>query len=389
MKTAVFKGKAGGAPAFHSDLMYRYLIVLTICSIGGLQCWRTLFDNFCVNVAGLDGHHMGVIQSVREIPGFLALLVTYVIILIREHKLSALSIIILGAGVFMTGLLPSFGGLIFTTLVMSFGFHYYETTNQSLTLQYFDRKTAPLVFAAQGRYGSMANILVGVTIFCIAPFFSFTTLYGLFGCLILGAGIWALFQNPTRPALVPQKKALVLKKKYWLYYFLTFMAGARRQIFIAFAVFLLVKKFGFTVQDITLLFLINNGINFFLSPYIGRFIIRFGERKLLSVEYITLILIFIAYAFVDSKFLVGVLYVLDHIFFSFAMGIKTYFQKIANPEDIAASAAVGFTINHIAAVVLPVLGGLLWMVDYKIPFLAGAGFSLVSLILVQFIRTDP
>jgi MFS family permease len=118
---------------------------------------------------------------------------------------------------------------------------------------------------------------------------------------------------------------------------------------------------------------------------IGRFILRFGERKLLSMEYLVLILVFVAYAFVESKILAGVLYVLDHVFFSFAMGIKTYFQKIADPRDIAASAAVGFTINHIAAVILPVVGGLLWMVNYKIPFLAGAVFSFVSLCLVQCI----
>ncbi|WP_022668176.1 MFS transporter [Desulfospira joergensenii] len=373
-------------PDYRKELMFRYLIVLTICSTGGLQCWRTLFDNFAVHVAGLDGHHIGILQSVREIPGFLALLVTYVIIIIKEHRLSAFSIVILGGGVFLTGLLPSFQGLLFTTLVMSFGFHYYETTNQSLTLQYFDRLTSPLVFAAQQRYAALANILVGILIFAIAPFFSYQTLYILFGSLICGCGIWALTQNPIKKKLHPQKKEMVLKTKYWLFYFLTFMAGARRQIFVAFAVFLLVQKFDFSIQEITLLFLLNNLINFGISPLVGKFILRYGERRLLSLEYFTLILIFIAYAFVESRFLVGVLYVLDHIFFSFSMGIKTNFQKIASPGDIAPSAAVGFTINHIAAVLLPVIGGLLWMKDYRIPFLAGAGLSLVSLCLVQLIR---
>lgn len=137
------------------------------------------------------------------------------------------------------------------------------------------------------------------------------------------------------------------------------------------------------------MFLINNVINFFINPVIGRFIVRFGERKLLSLEYLALILVFVAYAFVESKMLAGVLYVLDHIFFGFGMGVKTYFQKIADPRDIAASAAVGFTINHIAAVILPVIGGLLWMVNYKIPFLGGAAFSFISLCLVQFIPAHP
>ena len=374
-------------PEYKKKQMYSYLIVLSICSTAGLQCWATLFDNFSVNIVGLDGHHIGALQSVREIPGFLALLVTYVILIIKEHKLSALSIIILGAGLFATGLLPSFFGLIFTTMVMSFGFHYYETTNKSLTLQYFDKLSSPLVFSAQRSYAAAASIVVGIIIFFIAPLLSYKTMYILFGGVIVACGVWAITKNPADKDITIQKKELILKKEYWLFYFLTFMAGARRQIFMAFAVFLLVKKFGFSVQDITLLFLLNNGINFFINPFIGKFIVKYGERKLLSLEYFSLILIFIAYAFVDLKLIAGILFILDHIFFNFSIGINTYFQKIADPRDIAASSAVGFTINHIAAVVLPAIGGLLWMVNYKIPFLAGAFFSFISLCFVQFIRT--
>lgn len=374
---------------YKKELMYSYLIVLTICSTAGLQCWRTLFDNFSVTVVGLDGNHIGLLQSVREIPGFLALLVIYVTLIIREHKLSALSIIILGAGVFLTGLLPSFSGLIFTTIVMSFGFHYFETTNKSLTLQYFDKLTSPHVFSQQASYAAAANIVVGILIFMMAPFLSYKAMFIIFGTLISVGGFWAFTRNPVKKNITPQKKQMVLKKKYWLFYFLTFMAGARRQIFMAFAVFLLVKKFGFSVQTITLLFLVNNVINFFINPLIGKFIVRYGERKLLSIEYFFLVLVFIAYAYVDSKLIAGSLYILDHIFFNFSTGISTYFQKIADPRDISPSAAVGFTINHIAAVTLPVIGGLLWMIDYKIPFLAGAFFSFLSLLLVQLIRTDP
>ncbi len=375
-------------PEYKKEMMYSYLIVLTICSTAGLQCWRTLFDNFSVNVVGLDGNHVGLLQSVREIPGFLALLVTYVILIIKEHRLSALSIIILGAGIFMTGFFPSFYGLIFTTMVMSFGFHYYETTCQSLTLQYFDKLTSPHVFSQQRRYAAAANIAVAIIIFVAAPFLSYKAMFILFGSLISICGIWAITKHPEKKNITPQIQKLVLRKRYWLFYFLTFMAGARRQIFMAFAVFLLVKKFGFTIQLITLLFLANNIINFFINPLIGKFIVKYGERKLLSIEYFFLVLIFIAYAFVESKIVVGILYIFDHIFFNFSTGIQTYFQKIADPEDIAPSAAVGFTINHIAAVILPVIGGILWMVDYKIPFLFGAFFSFISLCFVQYIKTE-
>ena len=365
--------------------MYRYLIVLTIASSVGLQTWRTLFDNFAVNVVGLDGGHIGVLQSIREIPGFLALLVVFVMLLLKEHKISALSVITLGVGVLLTGMFPTYAGIMVTILIMSLGFHYAETTFQSLTLQYFDHRTSPLIFGKMRGIGAASNVGVGAIIFGLASVLSYQNIYLILGCIVALVGIWGLTRKPTRTDTVPQHKKMILRRRYWLYYFLTFMAGARRQIFVAFAVFLLVRKFGFSVQEITALFVVNNIINYFLAPLIGRAIVRFGERKVLSAEYFSLIFIFLAYTVADSKLIVAVLYVADHIFFNFAMAIRTFFQKIGDPRDIAPSMAVGFTINHIGAVVFPVIGGLLWMVDYRIPFVIGAGFALISLVAVQLI----
>ena len=368
--------------------MYRFLMALTISSTMGLQAWRTLFDNFSVKVVGLEGSHIGVIQSVREIPGFLALLIVFVMLLIKEHRISSLSILILGVGVGITGLFPSYPGLICTTVIMSLGFHYYETTFQSLTLQYFDKKTSPLVFGRMRSIGAASNIVVGALIFLLASYLTFTWIYLSIGLLIFAIGVWSYTRNPTSDDIVAQRKRMIFRSRYWLYYFLTFMAGARRQIFVAFAVFLLVKKFEFSVQEITILFIVNNMINYFLSPLIGKAIVRFGERKVLSVEYFSLIFIFLAYAVVESRLLVAVLYIIDHILFNFAMAIRTFFQKIGDPRDIAPSMAVGFTINHIGAVVFPVMGGLLWMIDYRIPFVAGAILSLVSLLATQLITVQ-
>jgi len=365
--------------------MYGYLLLLTICSTAGLHVWRTLFDNFAVNVVDLNGAHIGVLQSIREVPGFLSLLVVYVLLVVKEHRLSALSVLILGLGVALTGLLPSFYGLAFTTLIMSFGFHYFETTNQSLTLQYFDKQTAPIVFGRLRGYAAGTNVACGLVVIMLAPRLEYRQLYLIFGIIIIAASLWALTKNPVDTNLVPQRKEMVFRKRHWHYYALTFMAGARRQVFIAFAVFLLVKKFSFTVPEIAGLFLLNNAVNFFLSPYIGKWIVRYGERRILTIEYVSLCLIFVCYGLVESRYLALVLYIADHIFFNFALGIRTFFQKIADPRDIAPSMAVGFTINHIAAIFLPVAGGLLWLVDYRLVFFTGALLSLCSLVLVQCI----
>lgn len=129
--------------------MYAYLMLLVVAATAGHQAWRTLFNNLAVDEVGINGLQLGVIQSIREVPGFLALLVIYVLFFVREHRLSAISVLLVGVGVALTGFFPSFYGLIFTTLIMSVGFHYFETTNKSLTLQYFNYEQAPYVFAKQ------------------------------------------------------------------------------------------------------------------------------------------------------------------------------------------------------------------------------------------------
>jgi len=368
--------------------MFVYLVVLTISSTVGLQTWTTLFNNFAVDVAQLGGNHVGMIQSIREIPGFLALLAVFVIRFIPEHRLSAFSILVLGVGLAATGFFPSYAGIALTTLVSSFGFHYYETTNMSLTLQYFKKHESPWVFGRLTSLAAATSIGIGLLIWLMMSYLSFSLVYLIVGGLIASAGLWAFTRDPSDPQALPQRKQMILRKRYWLFYFLTFMAGARRQIFIAFSVLLLVQKFNYSVQEVTLLFVINNSINYFLSPFVGKSIIRFGERKVLSLEYLSVIFIFTAYATTNSKLVVAFIYILDQIFFTFAIAIRTYFQKVGDPQDIAPSMAVGFTINHLAAVFLPAVGGMLWVVDYRIPFFAGAAMGVISLLAVQKIKIE-
>lgn len=366
--------------------MFRFLAVLTAASMVGLQGYTMLFNNFAVEAVNLNGFQVGLTQSIREVPGFLALTAIYVMLIIREHRLAALSIIVLGIGVSLTGLFPSFAGVALTTLLMSFGFHYYETVNQSLTLQYFSTHQSPLVMGKLRSLAAITSIVSAVAIWGMGFVLDFSGMFLVVGGVVSLAGLWAVFQDPTHRDVPPQKLRMFLKRRYWLYYALTFMSGARRQIYMVFSMFLLVKVFHFSVQAITVLFIINNLINWIINPMIGRAINRFGERTLCTIEYTGVILVFLTYAYASSRWLVAAMYIADYVLFNFAVAIRTYFQKIADPEDIAPTSAVGFTINHIAAVFLPALGGYLWMLDYRIPFVMGAVLGGVSLLLAQCIR---
>ncbi len=367
------------------------LILLAIGSSLSFSVWHALLNNFVVEQAAFTGREIGILQSLREVPGFLAFTVVFLLLVIREQVFALLAVCLLGIGVAMTGFMPSEYGLYFTTVLMSVGFHYYYTLQQSLTLQWIDKGRSPVVMGRQSSASSIAALIAFASIWLGTEYLDieFKWMYLAAGgiALLIALGAWLMFPHFSHS--VPQRKHLFLRRRYWLYYALTFMSGARRQIFIVFAGFLMVEKFGFSAADIALLFLVNHIINALLAPKIGRFIVRFGERLALTLEYLGLIVIFIAYAIVEVAWIAALLYVLDHVLFAMAIGIKSYFQKIADPADMASTSGVSFTINHIAAVVIPITFGFIWLHSPAVVFLAGAAMAVVSLLLARLVPADP
>jgi len=353
--------------------------------------WMALLNNFVIERAAFTGAEIGMLQSIREIPGFLAFTAVLVLLLIKEQTLAYVALAMMGIGVALTGYFPSVVGLYLTTLLMSTGFHYFETIKQSLSLQWLTKEEAPAALGKMVAYGSMASLVVYSSLWLSERYLSlpFETLYLIGGgcCVALVLLMWVAF--PRFEGHTVQRKHLLMRKRYWLYYALTFMGGARRQIFVVFAGFLMVEKFGYDVSDIAALYLVNHLFNWAFAERIGAWVGKVGERRALTFEYCGLICVFTAYAFVSDAKWAAALYILDHLFFSLAIAIKTYFQKIADPADMASTAGVAFTINHIAAVVIPVIFGLIWLVSPAAVFLLGAAMVVVSLVLAQNIPVNP
>ncbi len=370
----------------HEKRTYTFLLILTVFSTMVFQLWRTLFNNFSVETIGLNSADVGLIQTVREIPGFMAFTVIYLTVLVKEKWLAFFAVIALGIGVAVTGHFASKWGLIYTTFAMSIGFHFFETINQSLSMQYFSIENYTTGVANLRRYGALAAIFAGIFITTLTEFLDYKTLYMIFGIIALIGAFMALKYLPEEDKVPKQSKGLVLKKEYRLYYALTFLNGSRRQIFTVFALFLLVERHGMSATTISILFVLNNITNFFTYPYIANLINKWGERKTLRLEYVSLITVFLMYALVDYPWAALFLYILDNICYAFSMATKSYFQKNANPKDLAPTAGVAFTINHIAAVIIPFVGGLLWLIDWRIPFVMGASIALISLYLTRYIE---
>ena len=357
--------------------------------------WSALLNNFVIEVANFDGSDIGLLHTVREVPGFLAVGVIAIIIFVREQVLGLVSLVLLGVATAITAYYPSLTGILTLTMLSSIGFHYYETVNQSLQLQWLPIANAPWIMGCMMALGSAATFIVYLIILLLwEPLgLGYNIAYICGGTATVILAFFAMVAYPQFEGPTVQNKSMVLRKRYWLYYALQFMSGARRQIFVVFAGFMMVEKFGFEVHELTSLFLINLMINMLVAPLLGRIVQRFGERRTLVFEYVGLALVFLSYGGVYylgwGVLVAAFLYVVDHIFFGLALALKTYFQKIADPADIAPTAAVAFTINHIAAVVLPVTLGLLWLVSPLLVFLIAAGMACVSLSLALLIPRHP
>ena len=353
--------------------------------------WMVLLNNFVIEKASFTGVEIGILQSLREVPGFLAFTVIYVLIFIKEQRLAIISLALTSIGVALTGFFPQVIGLYITTMIMSIGFHYFETISQSLTLQWINKDNAAHFMGRMLSVKSIASLIAFSSIWLLMEKFSWSyqNTYLLFGCLALLFTLLLALAFQHFPEKTPQTKKLIVRKRYWLFYALTFFSGARRQIFVVFAGFLMVEKFNYSVAQISALFLINYVFNWLFAAKIGKIIGKVGEANVLKFEYIGLVIIFIAYGWVENANIAAALYVIDHLFFALAIAIKTYFQKIALPEDIASSAGVSFSINHIAAVVIPALLGMLWIINSSWVFYIGAGFALCSLGLSLLIPKNP
>jgi len=367
------------------------LILMSIAMPVAFNAWSAMLNNFVVEKAAFTGVEIGILQSLREIPGFLSFTTIFVLLIIKEQVFAVFSLALLGLGVSITGFFPSAYGLYFTTIIMSTGFHYFEAVKQSLSLQWLSKQEAPKILGRLIAVGSLTSLIVYGSLWILLEVFempymaNFIIAGGI--CILLAFVMFVGF--PIFPSKTVQNQNLVLRRRYWLYYLLTFLSGARRQIFVVFAAFLMVEKFGYSASEVALLFLINYAFNWVFAERIGRLIGRFGERRALTFEYIGLIIVFIAYGLVENAIFAAFLYILDHMFFALAIAISTYFQKIADPSEIASTAGVSFTINHIAAVVIPAALGMVWIWSHSLVFYIGALFALLSLISAQFIPKIP
>lgn len=365
-----------------------FLLVANLLQTFGHSVWRALFNNFAVEEIGVGADAIGWIQSIRELPGLLAFAVAFLALVFKEMRIMAVSLVLLGIGIIFTGQSTTVTVLFVATFVMSLGFHYFNPGNNGLILMSIPHQETPRVMGQLKSLGAIAAVLATGFVYFFANRLGYETMFTLVGAIVIIGGV-VLFIVGKGGHSLPGRRRVRLRKRYWLFYALTFLMGSRRHIFTTFAPFLLVQAYGIDVRMMSLLLLTNSLLNIYVFQKVGKLVAKLGERVVLTVAFAALIPIFLGYAYVNALAVLCILFVLDNILFGFNLAMPTYLQKIAvSPEELTANMSLQETMNHISAVIVPVIGGTIWVLfGSQAPFLAGVGIAIVSLVLTQLIRT--
>jgi len=353
----------------------------------GFNVWRSLFNTFAIEELAVRADQIGLIQSIREIPGLLGFLLAFLALILSEMQVISLSTVVMGLGLIATAWAGTWGALIAGTLFSSIGFHAFYPNSSAVAIKLSEGRETPRLLGRLRSVGALAAVVAAGVVILTVNILSYRQIFIGAGIVTVigGLAIW----RRERGEDGRQRQRIVFRRRYWLYYVLTFLMGSRRHMFTTFAIFLLVDRYGLPTQQTALLLLVNNLLGVFLFRFLGDLVGRVGERRVLTANFLLLIGIFMGYAFLDSLVVLAIFYVLDNLLFSINLALESHFKKIAvSAEEVTSNMSMGQTINHVSALFVPVVGGLIWTTyGSSVTFMCGAGIAVISLLVTQFMRS--
>ncbi len=372
------------------------LAAMSACFGFAMNAHNSIVTNYFEDVLHFSGPQFGYITAIREVGGFVLIFLTALFYRVSLQKVTAGALIVLALGYAFFSVATSFITVIPWVIITSFGFHTVLQTQPSLgmSLTTQDRSGAILgrmvAFTQGGTF--IAYVMVFLT-FHFARQAPYTSTFIILGIAAL-LGAIAIVRFPhlhdgELRAVAPKRERIVFKREYRYFYWLNLFDGARQQIFFSFGLWVLVKQFGFTVTHISLLLLVVTFAGMVTAPRLGRWIDRRGERGSLSIVNLFYVFALAGFALSGNVWLVCFFYLIYTVITPLStIGGATYLRKVAMPEDIASSLAMGITILHATAIVVPVVAGfILNYTGYQVPFYIACGFALVNFVVT--LRLDP
>lgn len=376
----------------------RGFIMLAIMSAAygfALNAHNSTVTNFFDEVLHLNGPQFGYMTAIREVGGFVLIFLMAVLYRISIQRVTAGALVLLAVGYILYGFSTTFWNVIPWVVITSFGMHTVLQTQYSLgmSLTTEARSGAILGKTAAITQGGTFAALVMVFIIFQLNLLSFRATFIILGIVALvGAAAIIRFphlQEGKEHKTAPKREPIVWKHDYRYYYALNILDGARQQIFFSFGLWVLVNRFNLKVAHVAVLLLIVAFVSMMSSAWIGRTIDREGEKRILSAVNLAYIVALAGFALSNHALLACFFYVVYAFIAPFsAITATTYLRKIAVPQDIAPSLAMGVTLLHATAIVVPVVSGfILNFVGYQIPFFIACFFAVLAITVTR--RLDP
>ena len=371
------------------------LAAMTLAFGLAMNTSNAVTTNYFADVLHFTGPQFGYITAIREVPGFLLIFVTALLYRMSQQRLTALALMVLAVGIGGYAMATDFRSVLPWVVMGSLGFHTVLQTQVSLGMTLSGEARSGRVLGAMAGIGQ-AGALIGMA----AVFLLFLRWTDLYAEVYVACGVIALLGaaaivgfphlHDGRPiaAQLP-RQPIVVRRDYRYYYVLNVLDGARQQLFFSFGLWVLVSRFGMGVSAVSLVVIVSTVVAMVFSPWAGRMIDRHGERQTLSAINVAYMVALAGYALMGNVWLAVLFYVIYSFIAPFsAIGSATYLRKIAVPQDIAPSLAMGVTLLHATAIVVPVAAGMILnYVGYQVPFFIGCGFALVAAVVT--LRLDP
>lgn len=365
------------------------LIILSItvfCLHFAQAILEAIGNNFAIEEIGITGLQKGFLDSFREVPGMAMVLIAALTMRLAEPRLASFSMLIAGISFAFYLKVQTVHQLVAVSMFWSLGFHIWIPLERSLALALGDRSTTGRMLGLMAGVRAVSFLAAMGLVLLVVDRLGYRNLF-LIGALALFLGTLVIIRMPSHIGQRRDFPRFVFKRRYALYYWLSFLEGAPRQIFWTFAIFTLIKVYGMNVKAVTAILVVNSVVTTYLGPKIGYWIDTLGERTALSYGYGLTIFTFLGFALVHQVWFMVLMLFAYRVLHTFSLGISSYIGRIASPQDLSSSLAVGVTNNHLAGLAIPVVGGLLWeRFGYEVSFLFGA---LLTAIVYASVRMLP
>ncbi len=389
--------------------MKLYFIIIGLTAVA-LAMTNDIIQNFFKDAYHINAFQRGLLEIPREAPGFLLILIVAALAMFSDIRISMFAQILSFIGIAVLGLVtPSFSVMMIFIFINSAGMHLFFPMQDSIGIALAEpEKVGRRMGQYKGLFTGMEMLGAGV-VFAGFYFdvFSFERNikipFLIAGVLFLVIFFLFVYLNQAMhiEGNHPKKTKFVFRKEYKFYYILVVMYGVQKQMMMVYGPWVLIELLGKGTDTIAALVMVGLFVGVFFIPALGRWVDRFGVKKMLYADAISFVAVYFAYGMLCVGYVTGalgtsgwpvalayVLFIIDKMSSQMGLIRTVYLKKIAiAPEDITPTLSLGISMDHIMSITFAVIFGAIWSaIGPQYVFFMVSALSLINLLVAYKLK---